>query len=73
MFHQANLIPAGDVGDGTQSLLDYWYERVMQEFSNWITFPVKVSHGAPSYKGAALAGDARNPKGPASGLCVFAP
>ncbi|CAM9564896.1 unnamed protein product, partial [Pylaiella littoralis] len=26
MFHQANIKPAGDVGDGTQSLLDYWYE-----------------------------------------------
>ncbi|CAM9564780.1 unnamed protein product [Pylaiella littoralis] len=42
MFHQANIKPAGDVGDGTQSLLDYWYERVMQDFSKWITFPVKT-------------------------------
>lgn len=42
MFHQANIIPAGDIGDGTQSLLDYWYERVMQDFSKWMTFPVKV-------------------------------
>ncbi|CAN0428257.1 unnamed protein product [Pylaiella littoralis] len=41
MFHQANIIPAGDIGDGTQSLLDYWYERVMQDFSKWMTFPVK--------------------------------
>ncbi|CAM9564850.1 unnamed protein product [Pylaiella littoralis] len=41
MFHQANVKPAGDIGDGTQSLLDYWYERVMEDFSNWITFPVK--------------------------------
>lgn len=43
MFHQANIIPAGDVGgDAGLSLLDYWYERVMQEFSEWVTFPVKV-------------------------------
>ena len=43
MFHQANIIPAGDVGgDAGLSLLDYWYERVMQEFSKWVTFPVKV-------------------------------
>ena len=43
MFHQANIIPAGDVGgDPGLSLLDYWYERVMQEFSKWVTFPVKV-------------------------------
>eukprot|EP00903_Cladosiphon_okamuranus_P014195 g13189.t1 len=42
MFHQANIIPAGDVGgDSGMSLLDYWYERVMQEFSKWVTFPVK--------------------------------
>lgn len=42
MFHQANIIPAGDVGDGSQSLLDYWYQRVMEDYSKWITFPVKV-------------------------------
>ncbi|CBJ25809.1 conserved unknown protein [Ectocarpus siliculosus] len=41
MFHQANIIPAGDVGDGSQSLLDYWYERVLEVFSSYITFPVK--------------------------------
>ncbi|CAM9455735.1 unnamed protein product [Ectocarpus sp. 8 AP-2014] len=41
MFHQANIIPAGDVGDGTQSLLDYWYERVLEVFSSYVTFPVK--------------------------------
>ncbi|CBJ25804.1 conserved unknown protein [Ectocarpus siliculosus] len=41
MFHQANIIPAGDVGDGTQSLLDYWYERVLEVYSSYITFPVK--------------------------------
>ncbi|CAN0214942.1 unnamed protein product, partial [Scytosiphon promiscuus] len=42
MFHQANIIPAGDVGDGTQSLLDYWYEQVMATFSSLVTFPVKT-------------------------------
>ncbi|CAN0053457.1 unnamed protein product, partial [Scytosiphon promiscuus] len=42
MFHQANIIPAGDVGDGTQSLLDYWYEQVMAKFSSSVTFPVKT-------------------------------
>ncbi|CAM9641494.1 unnamed protein product, partial [Ectocarpus fasciculatus] len=41
MFHQANIIPAGDVGDGTQSLLDYWYERVLEVYSSYVTFPVK--------------------------------
>ncbi|CBJ25803.1 conserved unknown protein [Ectocarpus siliculosus] len=41
MFHQANVIPAGDVGDGTQSLLDYWYERVLEVYSSYVTFPVK--------------------------------
>ncbi|CAM9848210.1 unnamed protein product, partial [Ectocarpus fasciculatus] len=41
MFHQANIIPAGDVGDGTQSLLDYWYERVLEVFASYVTFPVK--------------------------------
>ncbi|CAM9255649.1 unnamed protein product, partial [Ectocarpus sp. 8 AP-2014] len=41
MFHQANLIAAGDVGDGTQSLLDYWYERVLEVYSSYVTFPVK--------------------------------
>ncbi|CAN0399886.1 unnamed protein product [Ectocarpus sp. 12 AP-2014] len=41
MFHQANIIQAGDVGDGTQSLLDYWYERVLEVFASYVTFPVK--------------------------------
>ncbi|CAM9195752.1 unnamed protein product [Ectocarpus sp. 8 AP-2014] len=41
MFHQANIIPAGNLGDGTQCLLDYWYERALEVYSSYITFPVK--------------------------------
>lgn len=45
MFHQANIVPATDLGnnDGEKSALEYWYEQVMESFSAYITFPVKVS------------------------------
>lgn len=42
MFHQANVIPAPDYGDGSKSFLEVWYELVMQAYSQWISFPVKV-------------------------------
>lgn len=40
MFHQANIIPADDLGG--KSALAYWYEQVMATLSTYITFPVKV-------------------------------
>lgn len=40
MFHQANIIPADDLGG--KSALAYWYEQVMATFHTYITFPVKV-------------------------------
>lgn len=43
MFHQANIIPSNEAELGGKSLLEYWYERVMQDYAKWITFPVKVS------------------------------
>ena len=37
MFHQANLIPAGDLGG--KSAMEYWYTEVFKKFSSYIDFP----------------------------------
>ena len=37
MFHQANLIPASDLGG--KSSTEYWYVEVMKKFSSYINFP----------------------------------
>lgn len=42
MFHQANIVPADDLDDAPISTLEYWYKRVLEEFSRLISFPVKV-------------------------------
>ncbi|CAM9115233.1 unnamed protein product [Sphacelaria rigidula] len=39
MFHQANIIPAADLGG--MSALEKWYVDVMATLSSFITFPVK--------------------------------
>eukprot|EP00904_Undaria_pinnatifida_P003100 jgi/Undpi1/12791/HiC_scaffold_7.g02458.m1 len=39
MFHQANVIPASDLS-GSPSLLEYWYQQVMEELTSYLAFPV---------------------------------
>ena len=41
MFHQANVIPASDLS-GSPSLLEYWYQQVMEELTSYLAFPVTV-------------------------------
>jgi len=37
MFHQANLIPAGDLSG--KSAMEHWYTEVFKKFSSYIDFP----------------------------------